>query len=177
MLHCVEDLMPIGAFSERTGLSPNRLRSYAAGGLLVPAAVDSASGYRYYSPGQVREATLIDTPREAGMPLAEIAALLRDPSCEQLDAWARRVEIDAAHRQQALDLARRLFSIEATSSTPVGIERSGKVAMLKLRTVRRTDIGRVRDDNEDAVASSDHLAQSRTVWEVIQEARSPPRSR
>ena len=72
--------------------------------------------------------------------------------------WARRVEIDAAHRQQALDLARRLLSIEATSFTPVDNERSGKVSMLKLRTVSRTDIGRVRDDNEDAVVSSDHLA-------------------
>src|SRR5437773_1002130 len=116
MLQCVDDLMPIGEFSERTGLSPNRLRSYAAGGLLVPAAVDSASGYRYYSPGQVREAKLVDTLREAGLPLADIAALLREPSCDQLDAWVRRVEIDASHRQRALDLARGLLSMEATSS-------------------------------------------------------------
>lgn len=78
--------MPIGEFSERSGLSPKRLRSYAAGGLLVPAAVDSVSGYRFYSPGQLREAKLIDTLREAGMPLADIAALLRDRSCDQLDA-------------------------------------------------------------------------------------------
>ena len=158
MLHHVDELMPIGEFSERSGLSPKRLRSYAAGGLLVPAAVDSVSGYRYYSPGQLREAQLIDTLREAGMPLADIAALLRDPSCDQLDAWARRVEIDAAHRQEALDLARRLLSIEATSFTPVDNERSGKESMTKLRTVSRTDIGRVRDNNEDAVVSSDHLA-------------------
>jgi serine/threonine protein phosphatase PrpC len=158
MLRCVDDLMPIGEFSERSGLSPNRLRSYAAGGLLVPAAVDSASGYRYYSPGQLSEAKLIDTLREAGVPLADIAALLRDPSCDQLDVWASRVEIEAAHRQQALDLARRLLSIEATSFTPVDNERSGKEPMMKLRTVSRTDLGRVRDSNEDAVLSSDHLA-------------------
>ena len=49
MLHDVDDLMPIGEFSQRSGLSPKRLRSYAAGGLLVPAAIDSSSGYRYYS--------------------------------------------------------------------------------------------------------------------------------
>jgi PPM family protein phosphatase len=158
MLRFVDDLMPIGEFSERSGLSPNRLRTYAAGGLLVPAAVDSASGYRYYSPSQLREAKLIDALREASMPLADIAALLRDPSCDQLDGWAMRVQIDAAHRQQALDLARRLLSIEATSFTHVDNERSGKEPMLKLRTVSRTDIGRVRDDNEDAVVSSGHLA-------------------
>lgn len=158
MLRFVDDLMPIGEFSERSGLSPNRLRSYAAGGLLVPAAVDSASGYRYYSPSQLREAKLIDALREASMPLADIAALLRDPSCDQLDGWAKRVQIDAAHRQQALELARRLLSIEATSLTHVDNERSGKEPMLELKTASRTDIGRVRDDNEDAVVSNDHLA-------------------
>src|SRR5829696_8171958 len=71
MLRSVDDLMPIGEFSERSGLSPKRLRTYAAGGLLVPAAIDSASGYRYYSPGQLREAQVIDALREAGMPLAD----------------------------------------------------------------------------------------------------------
>jgi len=81
--------MPIGAFSERSGLSPKRLRSYAAGGLLVPAAIDSASGYRYYSPGQLFGAELIDTLRAAGMPLADVAEFLPDPSGEQLDAWAQ----------------------------------------------------------------------------------------
>ena len=50
MLRLMDDLLPIGDFSERSGLSPKRLRSYATAGLLVPSAVDSASGYRYYSP-------------------------------------------------------------------------------------------------------------------------------
>jgi len=150
--------MPIGEFSERSGLSPKRLRSYAAGGLLFPAAVDSASGYRYYSPGQFREAKLIDALREAGIPLADIAVLLRDPSCDQLDAWARQVESDAAHRQRALGLARRLLAIETTTFTPVANEHPGKVSMTKLRTVSRVDIGRVRDNNEDAVVTSERLA-------------------
>jgi MerR-like DNA binding protein len=56
MLRCVDDLVPIGEFSERSGLSTKRLRSYPAGGLLVPAAIDSASGYGHYFPGQLREA-------------------------------------------------------------------------------------------------------------------------
>jgi protein phosphatase len=67
------------------------------------------------------------------------------------------VQIDAEHRQQALDLARRLLSIEATSLTPVNNWRSGKESMM-LRTFNRTHIGRVRKNNEDAVVSSDHLA-------------------
>jgi DNA-binding transcriptional MerR regulator len=39
--------MSIGEFSELSGLSPKRLRSYAASGVLTPAGVDPDSGYRY----------------------------------------------------------------------------------------------------------------------------------
>jgi serine/threonine protein phosphatase PrpC len=150
--------MPIGVFSERSGLSAKRLRSYAAAGVLVPAAVDSSSGYRYYSPAQLREAKLIDALRTAGIPLADIAALLRDPSCDRLDAWARRVEIDAAHRQKALDTARRLLAIDFTPSTSTDSEHSEKDSTMQLRTGSRTETGRVRDNNEDAIATSDCLA-------------------
>jgi len=153
----VDELMPIGEFSERSGLSPKRLRGYAAGGLLVPAAIDSVSGYRYYSPGQLREAQLIDALREAGMPLADIGVFLREPSGEQLDTWARRVETKAAQHHQALGLARRLLSVEVPPFPAVDAERLRKVEMIKLRTVSRTDIGRVRDNNEDAVTSSSCL--------------------
>ena len=65
---------------------PNRLRTYAAEGLLAPSAVDPASGYRYYSQGQVSDARVIDALRQAGMPLADIRAFLSQPSREQLDA-------------------------------------------------------------------------------------------
>ena len=101
--------MPIGEFSERSGLSAKRLRSYAAAGLLVPAAIDSSSGYRYYSPGQLGQAQLINALRDAGMPVAEIRALLGDPSSERLDEWARLVEVDASQRYEALGVARRLL--------------------------------------------------------------------
>jgi hypothetical protein len=59
MLRCVDNLVPIGEFSAGSGLSPKRLRSYAAGGLFVPAAIDSASGYRYVFPGQSRDANVL----------------------------------------------------------------------------------------------------------------------
>ena len=82
MLHLVDELMPIGEFSGRSGLSQKRLRSYAAEGLLVPAAVDPASGYRYYSPGQLHEAQVIDALRQAGLSLADIRVGLSRPSTE-----------------------------------------------------------------------------------------------
>jgi len=157
-LHGVDDdLMPIGEFSERSGLSQKRLRTYAAAGLLVPAAIDSSSGYRYYSSGQLRDARLIDALRLAGVPLAEVGALLRDQSPEPLDAWAQRVDVEAAQRHDALNVARRLLAVDADRITTRSADHQRKEAMTSLQAAARTDIGRVRDDNEDAALSLDHL--------------------
>lgn len=146
MLPGMDALMPIGEFAERSGLSPKRLRSYAAAGVLVPAAVDSGSGYRYYAPGQLRDALVIDALRDAGVPLADIKSLLGDPSLEVLDAWARQVEADAVQRVEALQLARRLLAVDDERET-----------MTTMAKAARTDIGCVRETNEDAVLCLDHL--------------------
>ena len=150
--------MAIGEFSDRSGLSAKRLRAYAAEGLLAPAAVDPASGYRYYSPGQLADAQVIDALRQAGVPLAEIRAFMRQPSQEQLDAWARGLQTDADHRQGALALARHLFGANEDPVFPRANPNSKEALMTTLRTVGRTDIGKVRENNEDAFVSSDRLA-------------------
>ncbi len=59
----MEELLPIGEFSARCGLSAKMLRTYAAAGLLAPAAVDRDSGYRYYAPAQERHARLTSPSR------------------------------------------------------------------------------------------------------------------
>src|SRR4029079_15336569 len=105
----VDGLMSIGEFSAKCGLSPKRLRMYAAAGLLTPAAVDPDSGYRYYEPDQLADAQLIDTLRRAGIPLAEIEVLLEEGSRDRLDQWARRIDEDAVLKQEALKAARQLM--------------------------------------------------------------------
>ena len=69
-------LMPIGRFSRQTGLSVKALRHYDELGLLRPAAVDAASGYRLYSSGQVERAEAIRLLRRLEVPLDDIATLL-----------------------------------------------------------------------------------------------------
>lgn len=155
MLRGVDGLMPIGEFSELSGLSPRRLRSYATGGLLVPAAVDSSSGYRYYSPGQLAEARLVNALRDAGMPLEDIACLLRDRAADRLDDWARQVEASAAQRHEALGLARRLLALDVHDTNRS--EPPRKEAMMKLRAAARTHIGHVRKRNQDATLCLDRL--------------------
>jgi PPM family protein phosphatase len=150
--------MPIGEFSDRSGLSAKRLRTYAAEGLLAPAAVDPGSGYRYYSPGQLPDARLIDALRQAGVPLADIRTFRRRPSQNQLDAWAKQLETDTNNRQGALAHAQRLliggdypFSLMTNSE-------SQEKLMSTWRTAGRTDIGLVRENNEDVIVANDRLA-------------------
>ena len=158
MLHFVDDFMPIGEFSSRTGLSAKRLRMYAAESLLTPAAVDARSGYRYYSPKQLTDARVIDALRQAGVPLAEIRAFRNRPSLEILDAWARQLTAEAGHRQEALALARHLLDIGGLPLSPMNNSSAKEDPMPALQATGRTDIGQHRENNEDVIVTSDRLA-------------------
>jgi DNA-binding transcriptional MerR regulator len=66
--------MTIGAFSLLTGLSIPTLRHYDEIGLLLPAEVDTQSGYRRYSSLQVEAARRVRLLREAQLSTEDIAA-------------------------------------------------------------------------------------------------------
>lgn len=83
--------MSIGEFSAQCNLSAKMLRSYAAVGLLVPAAVDSSSGYRYYSTGQLPQARVIALLRRARIAVDHIAGFFNNPETVQLDRWDRQI--------------------------------------------------------------------------------------
>ncbi len=70
------DLLTIGAFATRARLSAKALRLYDRLGLLSPAHVDEATGYRYYRAGQVEQARLVAMLRQLDMPLARIAEVV-----------------------------------------------------------------------------------------------------
>ncbi|MCK7676181.1 MerR family transcriptional regulator [Corynebacterium sp. CCM 9187] len=52
------------------------LRHYGTHGVLTPAAPDPATGYRFYSSGQVPEALLVARLRDAGFPVRDIRTIL-----------------------------------------------------------------------------------------------------
>ncbi|OUC92078.1 MerR family transcriptional regulator [Streptomyces swartbergensis] len=70
------DLLTIGAFAARARLSAKALRLYDRLGLLSPAYVDEATGYRYYRADQVELARLVAMLRQLDMPLARIAEVV-----------------------------------------------------------------------------------------------------
>lgn len=71
-----DELLTIGAFAARARLSAKALRLYDRLGLLAPARVDEASGYRYYRAGQADRARLVALLRQLDMPLARIAEVV-----------------------------------------------------------------------------------------------------
>jgi DNA-binding transcriptional MerR regulator/effector-binding domain-containing protein len=77
-----------------THLSVKALRHYHDVGLLVPAEIDPASGYRFYAPSQVSIAQVIRRFRVLGMPLEEIKEVLQAP-----DIGARN-QLIVAHLQR-----------------------------------------------------------------------------
>jgi DNA-binding transcriptional MerR regulator len=136
-----EDLIPIGQFAGLTWLSPKALRLYQAQGLLEPAQVDPASGYRYYAPSQVEVATRIGQLRRARIPLAEIAAFLRSPTADKVDEWRQRLDTEIVERRRLLDhVARNLDSWESTAmpTDPTSAELQRAVPVLASLDIEAT---------------------------------------
>lgn len=88
----------IGEFARRSRLSVKALRLYDELGVLVPARVDRASGYRYYDAAQVDTARLVAMLRQLDLPLAAIKELL---VCDPVDAAERIAahwrDVESAH--------------------------------------------------------------------------------
>ena len=104
--------MGIGEFARRSRLSVKALRLYDERGVLVPARVDEASGYRYYDVAQLDAARLVAMLRQLDLPLAAIRELLAcDPvaAAERIAAHWREVEsVHDARRELADHLVNRL---------------------------------------------------------------------
>jgi DNA-binding transcriptional MerR regulator/effector-binding domain-containing protein len=103
----------IGDFSRMTYLSVKALRRYHDMGLLVPATVDGATGYRYYEAAQVPVGQVIRRFRDLGMPLEQLKAVLdapdHDSRNELIVAHLRRMEGELARTQDTVASLRALL--------------------------------------------------------------------
>ena len=75
-------LVSIGDFSRMTHLSIKALRFYHDQGLLEPAEIDPATGYRFYDPGQVPVAQVIRRFCDLDMPLDQVKAVIKAPDVQ-----------------------------------------------------------------------------------------------
>ncbi|MFI1829303.1 MerR family transcriptional regulator [Streptomyces sp. NPDC020412] len=119
-----DDLMGIGPFARLVGLAPSALRFYDDCGVLRPAHVDAATGYRSYAPHQEARAVLVRRLREAGLPLTEATVVLdgdRQRAREVLADHALKVRRTAAtaHATIAALLGELAETADATARTAV----------------------------------------------------------
>jgi DNA-binding transcriptional MerR regulator len=112
------ELLSIGRFSARCRLSIRSLRHYDTLGLLPPAYVDPATGYRYYAPDQVRQAQTVALLRSVDVPLAEIRQVV---GAEDGDGTVRAV-LDR-HRDRLQERMRA--AAELLTTVEVLIRRGG----------------------------------------------------
>ena len=98
-------MLRIGEFARRGRVSVKALRHYAAIGLLKPAHVDAATGYRSYTAGQLDDLHRLMVLRALGLSLGRIRQVLQDdPSPERMRrllderraAVARRIDAEQA---------------------------------------------------------------------------------
>ncbi len=89
----------IGTVARLGQVSVRTLRHYDDLGLLQPAHVDPATGYRYYTPDQVLRLHRILVLRDLGVPLSEIGRLIDDDvTVEQLRGILRLRQAEARAR-------------------------------------------------------------------------------
>ena len=120
--------MQIGEFSKLTRLSVKALRHYDGEGLLVPAAIDERTGYRYYTDSQLRSADSIRVLRSLDMPIREITALLQSADTDQtmsgLQEHRHRVLQEIAAKQRIADYLDALIGArELLLNYEIGIEK------------------------------------------------------
>jgi DNA-binding transcriptional MerR regulator len=116
-------LLTIGDFSRMTYLSVKALRHYHDVGLLEPAEVDTANGYRLYDATQVPVAQVIRRFRDLGMPLEEVKAVLQAPDVgsrnEVVVAHLERMEAELSETQSTVASLRALLERPAA---PIAVE-------------------------------------------------------
>ncbi|WP_035844736.1 MerR family transcriptional regulator [Kitasatospora azatica] len=117
-------MFTIGDFARHGRVSVRMLRHYDATGLLRPAHVDPASGYRYYTAAQLARLNRVIALKDLGLTLQQVQEILDETvTTEELRAMLRlrRAELEAGMAAAAMRLVQveaRLRAIESEGQMP-----------------------------------------------------------
>ena len=137
-------MFSIGEFARHGRVSVRMLRHYDAIGLIRPACVDPASGYRSYQASQLDDLNRVIALKELGFTLQQVQAILEEKvSAAELRGMLklRRAEIQARIEAETTRLARveaRLLTIEDGARVPadgVVVKRLAPVRVAELAGV------------------------------------------
>lgn len=140
-------MFTIGDFARHGRVSVRMLRHYDATGLLRPAHVDPATGYRHYTAAQLARLNRVIALKDLGFTLQQVQQILDEKvTAEELRAMLRlrRAELETAMTAAAARLVQveaRLRSIESEGHMP-----SNDVVVKSLPTVRVAELTSVAPD-------------------------------
>ncbi|OKI37026.1 MerR family transcriptional regulator [Streptomyces sp. CB03578] len=140
-------MFTIGDFARHGRVSVRMLRHYDATGLLRPAHVDPANGYRSYTAAQLARLNRVIALKDLGFTLQQVRAILdEEVTAGELRAMLRlrRAELEAEMTAAASRLAQveaRLRSIESEGQMPVN-----DVVLKSLPSVRLAELNAVAPD-------------------------------
>src|SRR5207247_1904354 len=120
-------MFSIGEVARHGRVSVRMLRHYDAIGLIRPACVDAATGYRFYEASQLDELNRVIALKDLGFTLQQVQAILEEKvSAAELRGMLklRRAEIQATIDAETTRLARveaRLMTIEDGARVPAAV--------------------------------------------------------
>jgi DNA-binding transcriptional MerR regulator len=173
------DHLAIGRFGRLCGLSVEALRHYDELGVLRPASIDAATGYRRYDPEQLTAGRAIARLRSLDVPLSKVAAYLTTRDVDERRRLLQRhladVEARLARSQHIAHGLRRLIDDQedlvtapapTTSLSPEGQRRLAVELFNHVWTLLET-IDRTPDQDDEML----HAAHaSRYHWGVVGDA-------
>ncbi|RCH68969.1 MerR family transcriptional regulator [Streptomyces sp. SDr-06] len=140
-------MFTIGDFARHGRVSVRMLRHYDATGLLHPAHVDPATGYRHYTAAQLARLNRIIALKDLGFTLQQVQEILDEKvTTEELRGMLRlrRAELEAAREAAVTRLVQveaRLRSIESEGHMP-----GNDVVIKSLPSVRVAELTGVAPD-------------------------------
>lgn len=124
----MEQLLSIGRFARRAGLTIGALRHYHEHGLLEPVRIDPITGYRSYAVSQLEDARLIANLRALNLGLVEVREVLASDPVERrrrLGAHRGRLMAQLARTQRQIHWLNRAIDHEEpimTTATPATLD-------------------------------------------------------
>ncbi len=137
-------MFSIGDFARHGRVSVRMLRHYDAIGLLRPASVDRATGYRFYEAQQLSRLNRIVALKDLGFTLQQVQSILDEKvSVEELRGMLRlrqaelqaRIQADAARMAQ-VEARLQLIEQEGCRKLRASLDRAGHESALR-RAVRQ----------------------------------------
>lgn len=156
-------LLSIGEFAAATQLSQKALRIYDEQRLLVPARIDTATGYRYYSSDQVPLGRLVRTLREMDLSLTDISSVVAaksDGADTLLARLAQEIDERYAREKRAYHAALVQLRSPARVDAPEIVERTRPDTTVAIRPFMANRYDFVDKFRAEATAMSRWLTQA-----------------